>query len=116
MSEPLTGSWRKAFDYKYLSSEDFDTDQEVTLTITKVTEEEGYDHELKVKRNDIKCLNFEETTKFLWLKPVHAREIMKVAGSKDFEKWSGVKIVLYKKFGKWFGKEQYAIRVKPVAG
>lgn len=116
MSEPLTGSWRKAFDYKFLSAEDFDEGQEVTMTISKVTHEEAYDHELKKTRSDVMSLNFEETKKFLWLKPVHAREIKRAAGSKDFEKWTGVKIVLYTKKGKWFGQEQYAIRVKPVAG
>ena len=43
MGKEAKGSWRTLAGKIYLSSDDFDDGQEVTLTIEKVTEETAYD-------------------------------------------------------------------------
>lgn len=112
--EVVKGSWHTAYGYKFLSSEDMEPDQQFTLVIKGVTREMAYDSKTKQEKQLI-SVNFEKTDRLLALNSTNAKAISEIAGSPMVEKWEGVRITLYLEFGKWFGKEQYALRVKAPA-
>lgn len=109
--EQVKGSWRTAFGYKFLSSDDMDIDQSITLTITEVTSEMAYDRQSKAEK-PLVSVWFEETDRALALNATNAKSISEIAGTTKCARWAGVKIHLVKTAEVFFGKVG-ALRVKP---
>ena len=110
--EQIKGMWRNAMGARFLAAEDLDPGgKEPTLTITKVSIEEGHD----VVNNAVKELvsvSFEETPRLLALNKTNARAIALLAGTGRMEAWPGTRIKLVRARTKAFGKEVDCLRVK----
>jgi len=106
MAEQLTGSWRKCFDFRFISGEDMTAGKDITMTIKAVIKE-------KVQRGDVvTALTFQETEKMMAVNKTNARTISAVVGSPMVEHWPGKKIILQQKKVAAFGGEHLCIRVK----
>lgn len=106
MTQQLTGSWRKHFDFRFISGEDMTPGKDVTMTIKAVIKE-------KVHRGDeVTALLFHETEKMMAVNKTNARTISAVVGSPMVEHWIGHKIILQQKKVSAFGGEHLCIRVK----
>ena len=82
-------------------------DRPVTLTIKSIDLEEisnGKTTEIKV------IIHFAESDKMYIPNKTAAKQIVKFFGG-ETDNWIGKRITLYAEFGKWFGKESWAIRV-----
>lgn len=108
--EVVTGSWRTAFNYRYLSSEDMEIGAIVHLTITEVTREMAYDRDTK-KEKPLISVWFKETERALALNATNAKAITEISGTSKVEKWTGTRIALTKTGETFFGKVG-ALRVK----
>ena len=108
--EKVKGSWRTAYGYTFLSSDDMDVGQEKTLTILEVTKEDAYDRQSKQNKPLI-SVSFKETERLLALNATNAKAISEIAGSPMVEKWQGVRVTLYRTEEKFFGKTG-ALRIK----
>lgn len=108
--ERIHGNWRNAFGYRFLSSDDFETGKEVTLTIAAVTHEQAYDKATKQQKPMV-AVSFHETDRLLALNATNAKEISVIAGSPMTDKWTGLKITVYRIEDKFFGRVG-ALRVK----
>jgi len=109
--ETVKGSWRTAYGYRFLSSEDLEDDQTIKLKIKGVSKQKAYNAKSK-SEVELLSVSFENTDKFLALNATNARSIADIAGSPMVEKWQGVVICLYREPGKWFGEDQFALRIK----
>ena len=107
MGEQLNGSWRKNYDFRFLSGEDLE--KEVTVTITKVAMEEVQTQNGKDK---VMALHIKGTEKMIALNKTNNKTISKVVGSSKVEHWVGKKIIIGCEKVKAFGSVHDAIRVK----
>lgn len=113
MAENLT-HWRKCTDPNYLGAWDIVPGEDLVLTIKavdvqKVMSPEG-------KSEDKYVMHFAEDYKPMVLgAKVNYKAIEKATGSPYIEKWIGKPIAIYTEHGRWFGKEQDALRVRPEA-
>lgn len=98
----LKGSWRGAIGKPTLGVDDFDGDQEVTLTIARVTQEQVPDPKTGKERPKA-VVHFSETDRGLVLNVTNAQRITGIAKSNRVEKWKGVKVTLRLEPGKLFG-------------
>ena len=90
--------------------------KDVVLTIKGVTQKEGWSQD-KGKKVMLPCIVFEEEAEFEWAKPLvpnstNINMIVSVTGSKYIEDTVGKMIRIGTVHGKWFGKEQDALRVQ----
>lgn len=105
MSKQLTGTWRKQYDFRFISGEDIT--KEVTLTIKAVTKETVHGQD-----EPVNALHFVETPKMMAVNKTNAKTISRVVGSPLLEQWVSKKIILISKDVKAFGSVHRAIRVK----
>ena len=90
--------------------------KDVVLTIKGVAQKEGWSQD-KGKKVMLPCIVFEEEAEFEWAKPLvpnstNINMIVSVTGSKYIEDTVGKMIRIGTVHGKWFGKEQDALRVR----
>ena len=84
-------------------------DKPVTMTIKTVDLQEvsnGKTTEYKP------IVHFEESEKMYIPNKSAAKQLVKFFGGETND-WNGKRITLYAEFGKWFGKESWAVRVSP---
>lgn len=99
-----------AFPSKYLKADDCDED--VIVTITKVTME---DIGQGGKKESKPIVFFKEVTKGLVLNKTNAKMIAKMAGDDDTDHWTGVKVRLIATEVEFQGDLVMAIRVRSVS-
>jgi sucrose-6-phosphate hydrolase SacC (GH32 family) len=102
-------NFRKFFDYRFLSGEDFQKDQEVTLTIKDIRKEEV---NTKGGKEQKPTIIFEQTEKMMVMNKTNAKRIAKLLSSNDTDDWKGKDITLYTESVSAFGAVVDAIRVK----
>ena len=107
----LKGNWRNEFGFRFMSSEDFDADQSVTMTISYCTKEIANNPVTKEEKVLV-SVHFIETDRMMALNVTNAKSIQSITGTPKFEAWSGVKITVYRDMVKAFGKLQGCLRVK----
>lgn len=113
MAESLT-HWRKLTDPNYLGAWDITPGVDLVLTIKKVNFQKVMSPEGNSETKPV--LLFEEDYKPMVLgAKVNYRAIEKATGSPYYEQWQGKQIAIYTEHGKWFGKEQDALRIRPEA-
>jgi len=102
--------WRKLTNPAYVSSSDFQPDQEITVTIDKVSTEmvKGSDG----KASSCLVMSFIGGKKPMILNKTNAKIITRVFGTPYIEQWNGCKIILYVAKINAFGEEVDAIRIK----
>tara|TARA_R110002096_G_scaffold50015_5_gene131758 strand:+ start:11005 stop:11340 length:336 start_codon:yes stop_codon:yes gene_type:complete len=111
MSEDLKGNWRSYSGYKFLSSLDFEEDQENSLTIENITKEEAIDPNTK-KSKSVIAIKFIETDRLMVLNKTNAKRITEIFKTPQVGKWKGHKITIRKEPIKAFGRQQHCLRVK----
>lgn len=111
MSEELKGNWRSYSGYKFLSSLDFEDNQETTLTIELITKEEAIDPNTK-KSKPVIAIKFIESDRLMVLNKTNAKRITEIFETPQVKKWKGKKITIRKEPIKAFGKQQFCLRVK----
>ena len=107
MKKELTGSWKKNFDYRFISGEDLMA-KDVTLTIKAIGIDEAFNGHTK---EDVVVITFEETEKMMVLNRTNAKMITKRTGSVNVEEWKGFKITLTCERVAAFGKQVLAVRL-----
>lgn len=111
MSEAITGNWRNHYGFRFMSSEDMEDGQEVTLTISGCTRETAINPKNKEEKTLV-SLHFEETDRMLALNVTNAKAIQHMVGTPKVDRWAGVRITVYKDRVKAFGETVSCIRVK----
>ena len=107
MKKELTGSWKKNFDYRFISGEDL-LEKDVTLTIKAVGIDEAFNGHSK---EDVVVVSFDETEKLMVLNKTNAKFITKRTGTVNVEEWKGFKIRLTCETVSAFGQQVLAVRV-----
>jgi hypothetical protein len=102
--------WKKLTNPAYVSSCDFQPNQEITVTIDKVATEmvKGSDG----KSSSCLVMSFIGGKKPMILNKTNAKIVTRVLGTPYIEQWNGKKIILYVAKVNAFGEEVDAIRVK----
>jgi hypothetical protein len=109
--QPVKGSYRQLADSDFLAADDLQPGKDVLVTIAGASIEMVTSPNNKTKQ--MICLSFEKAKKKLALNRTNGRAIAKIAGDTAVEKWTGIKICLYRTTIKAFGDPQLpAIRVK----
>lgn len=114
MSESITGNWRNHYGFRFMSSEDLEDGQEVTLTISGCTREAAVNPVTKEEKELI-ALHFEETDRMMALNVTNAKTIQKLVGTPQVDKWAGSPLTIYKDRVMAFGSMKDCIRVKQAA-
>ena len=107
MKKEITGSWKKNFDYRFISGEDL-IEKDVTLTIKAVGIDEAFNGH---KQEDVVVISFEETEKMMVLNKTNAKTITKRTGTVNVEDWKGFQLRLTCETVSAFGQQVLAIRV-----
>lgn len=111
MSEAIKGNWRNHYGFRFMSSEDMEDQQEVTLTISGCTREKAVNPKTKEEKELI-ALHFEETDRMLALNVTNAKAIQHMVGTPKVDRWAGIQITVYKDRVKAFGETVACLRVK----
>lgn len=101
--------WKKNYDYRFLSGDEIE--KELTVTISKVSDEEVFNPSSNSKEKAVAAY-FKGAKKGIIINKTNAKTISKVVGSVYVEDWVGKKIIIYPKKGRFFGEEMTVIRVK----
>lgn len=105
--------WKKVKGTEYLGEWSIEC-EDLVLTIKSVGQEQVPNS--RGEKDEKYVIHFAECSEGLVIAAkVVLEAIAKATGSPYIEDWPGHKIALYKEFGRWFGKEQYAIRVRSEA-
>ena len=115
MAEEKT-HWKRMLNPNFMGDWSLPGGKDVVLTIKGVTQKEGWSQD-KGKKVMLPCIVFEEEAEFEWAKPLvpnstNINMIVSVTGSKYIEDTVGKMIRIGTVHGKWFGKEQDALRVR----
>jgi hypothetical protein len=110
--KPITGAITKTMDRRFLSSMDLVGHDVVELTIDRVEflEELKFENGNKEKNKNI--IYFKETDKPLVLNVTNSKAICMKLRTNKVNEWSGQKIRLFAEAGRYFGEDQFAVRVK----
>ena len=111
MSESITGNWRNHYGFRFMSSEDMEDGQEVTLTISGCTRETAINPKTKEEKEMI-SLHFEETDRMMALNVTNAKTIQHLVGTPKVDKWAGATVTVYKDRVMAFGEMKSCLRVK----
>lgn len=114
VSEAIKGNWRNHYGFRFMSSEDMEDGQEVTLTVTGCTKEVAVNPKTKEEK-PLFALHFEETDRMLAMNVTNAKAIQRMTGTPRVEKWPGLKVTVYKDEVFAFGEMKSCLRVKPAA-
>ena len=107
----ITGSIAKEMDSRFLNRRFFMGMGTIPLTIKRVEKVDKLKYETGETEEGVILGYFEETEKPLRLCNTNIDSIMAITGTAKVSDWKGVKIGFHNILGKWFGKEQYAVRV-----
>lgn len=107
----ITGSIAKEMDSRFLNRRYFIGNGTIGLTIKKIESHAVLEYENGDKKENAILCFFEETPKPLDLCNTNIDSIIAVTGSGIGNDWKGKKVGFKAVKGKWFGKEQFAVRV-----
>lgn len=107
----ITGSIAKELDARFLNRRFFMGMGTIPLTIKRIEKLAELKYENGDKKENVILAYFEETEKPLDLCNTNIDSIMAITGTAKVSEWKGVKIGFHNVLGKFFGKEQYAVRV-----
>jgi len=112
VGEEITGSIAKHMDRRFLGSIDLVGYDETNVTIKRVELHKNIKFENGKKETNVKMIYFEENEKPLVIRDVHIKAITTALGTVKVKEWKGRKVTMYTEFGRWFGKDQFAIRFR----
>lgn len=112
--ERVHGNWRNQFGFRFMSSEDLEEGQTVTLTISGCTKEEAVNPKNKETKTLV-ALHFEETERLLALNVTNAKAIQHLIGTPKVDRWAGAQITVYRDTVKAFGETVPCLRVRRAA-
>ena len=107
----ITGSIAKEMDSRFLNRRFFMGQGTIPLTIKRIEKIPELKYENGDKKENVILAYFEETPLPLDLCNTNIDSIIMITGTAKVADWKGVKIGFHNILGKWFGKEQYAVRV-----
>lgn len=103
--------YRELMDKTYLGAWDLPENEDLILTISKVTSGDVTNEQHETQKRIL--ITFKEKEKPMVCNVTNAEAISKVAHSTKIEKWIGVRVALYPKHDvKAFGKLRDAIRIR----
>jgi len=111
MSEQIKGNWRNEFGFRFMSSEDMEEGQSVTLTISGCTKEIAKNPKTKEEKV-LLALHFEETDRMLALNVTNAKAIQRLIETPKVDKWAGAQITVYRDKVMAFGEMKSCLRVR----
>ena len=107
----VTGSIAKEMDSRFLNRRVFMGQGTIPLTIKRVEKVDKLKYETGDTDENVILAYFEETPLPLKLCNTNIDSIIMITGTAKVSDWKGIKIGFHNILGKWFGKEQYAVRV-----
>lgn len=118
MSDPIpkgveiTDKITKHLDRRFINSIDLIGEGDVTVRIDRVEKLESIKFENGNREKNPILLYFTKSPKPLVLRKIHASQISSALGTTNVSQWKGRKVTMYAEPGKWFGKEQHAVRFR----
>ena len=107
MKKEISGSWKKHYDYRFISGED-----RIRYRHCRTREAVGIDEAFNGhKQEDVVVISFEETEKMMVLNKTNAKTITKRTGTVNVEEWKGFQLRLTCMTVSAFGQQVLAIRV-----
>ncbi len=110
--EEITDKITKHLDRRFINSIDLVGEGDVVVTIDRVEKLKSITFENKNTEANPILLYFAKSPKPLVLRKIHASQISSALGTPNVGKWKGRKVTMYAEAGKWFGKQQHAVRFR----
>jgi len=107
----ITDCITKHMDRRFLNSLDFVGNGTIPLTIDRIELVDMIKYDNGNTEANAKLCYFKETVKPLVLKSVHIRAIVMATKSSVASEWKGWTIGFTAEEGRYFGKDQFAVRV-----
>lgn len=104
--------WKKLTNPDYLGSYSLQPNQELTLTIAKITREKVIGS--GGKKQECTVAHFVENVKPMILNKLNSKVISKIHGTPFIEDWPNKKITIYSELVDAFGEKVDALRIKPM--
>ena len=107
----ITGSIAKELDARFLNRRFFMGQGTIPLTINRIEKLAKLKYDNGSTDENAILAYFDETPLPLKLCNTNIDSIIAITGTGKVSDWKGVKIGFHNVLGKWFNKEQYAVRV-----
>lgn len=112
--EEITDSILKHLDRRFINSLDLIGKGDCVVTIARVEKLDRIKYQDGKTANKPNLMYFAHTDKPLVLNATNVRLISMALGTTCVREWKGRKVTIFAEPGKYFGKEQYAVRFRTV--
>ena len=110
--EEITDSILKHIDRRFINSLDLIGKGDCAVTISRVEKLPKIKYQDGKSVNNPKLMYFSHTDKPLVLNATNIRLISMALGTTNVGEWKGRKVNIFAEPGKWFGKQQFAVRFR----